>query len=122
MTREDIHKTTFSTHEGCYEYLVIPFGLTSVLPTFQALVNKILRSFLRKFALVFFYNILVYSPIMETHKDHLRVVLNILRENHLVANKKKCQFGKPQIEYIDHLISAQGVSADPLDHLKVCNG
>ncbi|CAH9115531.1 unnamed protein product [Cuscuta europaea] len=91
------HQTTFRTHEGDYEYLVImPFGLTNAPSTFRALMNEVLKSFLRKFALVFFHGILVYCKSKE-HMEHSRKVLQALKENQLVANLKKCSFGQNQL-------------------------
>ena len=63
--------------------------------------------------LVFFDDILIYSKSEEEHKLHLREILQVLRRNQLYANKKKCSFAQKEVEYLGHLISDKGVSADP---------
>lgn len=112
MKDADIYKTAFTTHVGHFE-IVMPFGLTNAPTTFQTLMNSVLAEYLKKFALVFFDDILVYNTTTQDHILHLSTILQVLRENKLYARLRKCIFGQSEIEYLGHVISSQGVATDP---------
>ena len=106
MNPEDIDKIAFSTHEGHYEFMVMPFGLTNSPSIFQALMNHMFKPYLRKFILVVFDDIIVYSPSYVQHLEHLRITLGVLREHTLFAKRSKCTFGVAEVEYLGHIISS----------------
>jgi hypothetical protein len=110
---EDIHKTAFRTRYGHYEFVVVPFRLTNALATFMCLMNNVLSKFLDKFVLVFIDDILIYSKNKEEHEEHLRLVLQVLREHHLYGKFSKCNFFQKKIHYLGHVISEEGVVVDP---------
>ncbi|GJU97613.1 transposon ty3-G gag-pol polyprotein [Tanacetum coccineum] len=112
VREEDIHKTAFRTHEGHYEFVVMPFGLTNAPATFQCLMNDLLRQYLRKFILVFYDDILIYSKSIDEHVEHVREVLGILKANHLFVKASKCCFGVTQVNYLGHVINSDGVSVE----------
>lgn len=76
-------------------------------------MNEILEPFLRKFVLVFLDDILIYSPSLEAHITHLKLVLEKLREHKLYMKTSKCSFAQTQLEYLGHIISDHGVATDP---------
>ncbi|PKI48775.1 hypothetical protein CRG98_030817 [Punica granatum] len=91
----------------------MPFGLTNAPSTFQGLMNEVFRPHLRKFVLVFFDDIMVFSQDWMEHMEHLRKVFSLLREHSLFAKLSKCSFREEKVEYLRHYVSVAGVSTDP---------
>ena len=114
VQENDISKTTFRTIYGNYEFLVMPFRLTNAPAAFMDLMNMVFSPYLDKFVIVFIDDILVYSGSPEEHAEHLRTVLQILRERQLYAKFSKCQFWLDKVVFFFcHVISTEGISVDP---------
>jgi len=113
IKEEDISKTTFRTRYGHYEFTVMPFGLTNTPATFMCLRNGIFRKYLDKFIIVFLADILIYSKSEKEQEEHLRIFLQVLRENHLDAKMSKFSFYQRKIQYLGHVILEEGISVDP---------
>jgi hypothetical protein len=109
----DIPKTTFITRYGLYEYTVISFGLPNAPAYFMYLMNKVFMEYLDKFMVVFIDDILIFSKNEEDHDEHLRLVLQKLRENQLYAKLCKCEFWLKEVSFLGHIISEGGISMDP---------
>ncbi len=113
IKEEDIPKTAFNTRFGHYEFTVMPFGLTNAPATFNRLMTDLFRKGLDDFVLVFFDDILVYSKSEEEHEQHLRQVLEILRQAKLYAKLSKCSFFVDKVAYLGYIVSSEGISPDP---------
>ena len=113
ITNADVPKTAFRTHYRHYEFLVMPFGLTNALAVFMALMNKVFQPYLDKFVIVFIDDIMVYSRDEEEHANHLRLVLQTLREKQLYAKFNKCEFWLNQVVFLGHIVLGEGIKVDP---------
>jgi hypothetical protein len=89
------------------------FGLTNALAHFMYLMNSVFMPELDKFVVVFIDDILVYSKSEEEHAEHLRVVLTRLRDHQLYAKFSKCEFWLREVQFLGHVLSAEGVAVDP---------
>ncbi|KAK4391503.1 Transposon Ty3-G Gag-Pol polyprotein [Sesamum angolense] len=105
---DDVHKTAFCTVDGHFEFLVMPFGLSMLL-----LMNSLFRALVRRFVLVFFSDILIYSPDWTSHLAHITEVLQLLNKICFYVKLFKCCFGVPSVEYLGHIISVEGITVDP---------
>jgi len=113
IKREDIPKAAFGTRYGYYEFLVLPFGLTSAPTYFMDLMNRVFHAYLDKFVVVFLDDILVYSKTREDHMEHLCTVLKTLENHKLYSKLKKCNFWMENVQFLGHVISVEGISVDP---------
>jgi hypothetical protein len=109
----DIPKTTFSTRYGLYEFPVMSFGLTNAPAYFMNLMNKMFMEYLDRFVVVFIDDILIYSKSDSDHEEHMRLVLQKLRDNQLYAKYSKCEFWIDEVPFLGHIISNGGILVDP---------
>ena len=113
VAENDVAKTAFRSRYGHYEFRVLPFGLTNAPATFMNLMNDVFRPLLNKCVVVYLDDILVYSKNLEEHHEQLRQVLDLLRKHKLYAKISKCDFAKTSVEFLGHVVSADGLAVDP---------
>ena len=92
---------------------MLPFGPTNAPTYFMDLMNRVFHTYLDKFVVVFIDDILVYSKTKEDHMKHLRTVLKTLANHKLYAKLKKCDFWMEKVQFLGHVILAEGISVDP---------
>ena len=109
----DILKTAFRMRYGHFEFTVMPFGLTNAPAAFMDLMNRVFQPYLDQFVVVFVDDILIYSQSEVEHEDHLRIILQLLRDHQLHAKFSKCEFWLTEVGFLGHMVSASGVSVDP---------
>ena len=113
VRNEDIPKTAFRTHYGHYEYIVMSFELTNAPAIFMDYMNRLFRPYLDKVVVVFIGDILIYLKTEEEHAKHLRLVLQILREQKLYAKLSKCEFWINEVKFLGHVVFQGEISIVP---------
>nr|GFC58739.1 putative reverse transcriptase domain-containing protein [Tanacetum cinerariifolium] len=110
---EDIPKTAFRTRYGHFEFTVMPFGLTNAPVIFMDLMNRVCKSYLDKFVIVFIDDILIYSKSEEEHEVHLKTILDLLKKEKLYAKFLKCEFWLKGVHFLGHVVNRDGIHVDP---------
>ena len=118
---KDREKTAFCTPDGLFEFKVMPFGLCNAPATFQQLMDLVLAGLQWSSCLVYLDDIIIVGRTFEEHLQNLQAVLIRLREAGLKLKPQKCALCLPQVEFLGHVVSAQGVSTDPRKTEKVRN-
>src|SRR3954464_12734464 len=88
------------------------FGLTNAPAVFMNMMSGIFRPYLNKFVVVFVDDILIYSATRAEHAEHLRIALQLLRDNKLYAKLSKCKFWLPEVKFLGHVVSRNGIAVD----------
>jgi hypothetical protein len=96
-----------------YEFTVMSFGLTNAPAYFMNLINNVFMEYLDRFVVVFIDDILIYSKSESDHEEHLRLVLQKLRDNQLYAKYSKYEFWIDEVSFLGHIISNGGISVNP---------
>nr|GEY57967.1 putative reverse transcriptase domain-containing protein [Tanacetum cinerariifolium] len=107
---EDILKTAFRTH---YEFQVMSFGLTNAQAVFMDLMNRVCKSYLDRFVIVFIDDILIYSKSRKEHEGHLKLILRLLKKEELYAKFSKCEFWLSRVQFLSHVIDSESIHVDP---------
>ncbi|KAA3465862.1 Transposon Ty3-I Gag-Pol polyprotein [Gossypium australe] len=110
VKEQDVPKTAFRMRYGHYEFLVMPFGLTNAPAIFMDLMNRVFRPYLDKFVVFFIDDILIYSQDESEHAEHLRIVLQTLRDKQLYVKFSKSEIW---LREVGHIVSGDGIRVDP---------
>nr|GEV17776.1 putative reverse transcriptase domain-containing protein [Tanacetum cinerariifolium] len=113
VREEDILKTAFRTRYGHYEFQVMMFGLTNAPAVFMDFMNWVCKPYLDKFMIVFINDILIYSKNKQEHKEHLKLILELLKKEQLYAKFSKCEFWIPKVQFLGYVINNHGIHVDP---------
>ena len=110
----NVPKTTFRTRYGHYEFLVMPFRLTNAPTAFMDLMNRVFRPYVDQFVVVFIDDILGYSKDTQEHEQHMRILMETLRDKKLYAKLSKCDFWLKEVSFLGHIVSIEGIRVDPI--------
>ncbi|KAJ9511709.1 hypothetical protein QJQ45_018011 [Haematococcus lacustris] len=113
ITEEDVPNTAFLTPMGQFQFKVLCFGLTNAPATFQRMMNNVFKPLINECVLVYIDDNLVMSNTPEEHVQHLRQVLQLMRENKFYAKLAKCEFNKTQLAFLGHIVGSKGIAVDP---------
>nr|GEV06551.1 putative reverse transcriptase domain-containing protein [Tanacetum cinerariifolium] len=111
---ENIPKMAFRTHYGHYEFQVMPFGLTNASAVFMDLMNRVCKSYLDRFVIIFIDDILIYSKSKKEHERHLKLILKLLKDEELYAKFSKCDFWLSMVQMLGHVTDSEGIHVDPI--------
>ena len=106
-------KTVFRIWKKYWEYIVMPFELTNVLATFQAMINNTLRTMLNWFAIIYLDDIAIYFKTMKKHVAHVKKVLKVLASRSLWLKTSKYKFHKEEIEYLGYIVGKKRIKMNP---------
>ncbi|KAA3484545.1 DNA/RNA polymerases superfamily protein [Gossypium australe] len=120
VKEQDVLKTAFRTRYGHYEFLVMPFGLTNAPAIFMDLMNRVFRPYVYKFVVVFIDDILIYSRDENDHEEHMRIVLQTLRDKQLYAKFSKSEFWIRGVGFLGHIVSGDGIRDVKFDWTETC--
>jgi Reverse transcriptase (RNA-dependent DNA polymerase) len=112
IKRGDEWKTAFRTRYGHFEYTVMLFGLINAFVTFQSYINEALRGYLDIFCITYLNDIIVYSERVEDYKEHVRKVLERLRQYNLYTKLSKCLFSIEELEFLGYIVEILGILMD----------
>nr|GEV82436.1 hypothetical protein [Tanacetum cinerariifolium] len=113
VREQDIPKMAFRTRYGHYEFRVMPLGLTNAPAVFMDLMNRVCKPYLDKFVIVFIDDILIYSKDEKEHEEHLKAILEFLKEEKLYAKFSKFEFWILEVQFLGHVIDSRGIHVDP---------
>jgi hypothetical protein len=113
MAEGEEWKTAFHARYGLFESLVMPFGVTNALATFQNYINDILAPYLDYFCTAYLDDTLIYSDNFEEHQQHVCLVLDTFAKVGLHLKPEKCEFHQQEVKYLALIISTEGIKMDP---------